>query len=94
LIVLKSGSEIQSLERSQFASVTASIVFSSLKEKSWSVKLMEGSALDSDGHVRTRFCEDCKSNTELIAINTANPRLVLLGCSDRKCQHRLVKFET
>lgn len=93
--MLKDISQIQSLGASQSLSLTSNAIFSNLKEKSWSVKLIFGSHYDADnGHVRAGYCGDCRSNTELIAVNSASPRLVLLGCSDRKCQHRLIKFET
>jgi hypothetical protein len=93
--VLNGISRIQSLGESQSVGLASNIVFSNRKEKSWSVKLVSGSYYDTNnGHVRSGYCGDCRSNAELIAVNSANPRLVLLGCSDRKCHHRLIKFET
>ena len=91
--MLNSISRNQSIGESQSISIISNTVFSNLKEKSWSVKLVSGSYYDiNNGHVRAGYCGDCRSNTELITVNSANPRLVLLGCSDRKCQHRLIKF--
>jgi hypothetical protein len=61
------------------------------KEKSWSVKLVEG--FITDNKVRTEHCEDCDSISQIVAINNADPNLALYGCSNRKCKHILMRMK-
>ena len=61
-----------------------------LKEKSWSVLLEHGYILD--GQVRAERCEKCKSTTEILISNFNNPNLLLFGCKDSKCRHKLLRL--
>ena len=42
--------------------------------------------------VRTRQCEGCKSTSEVLVTNFSNPNLLLYGCKDSKCKHRLLRL--
>ena len=64
------------------------------KEKSWSVKVIDGYSSDDIGSIKTSRCGDCMSKPVLIAVNPSNPRLVLLGCQDCKCLHKVIRYET
>ncbi len=66
-------------------------MFYSFKEKSWSVRLVEGYVLNDQ--VRAERCENCKSTAEVLAANHNNPNLLLYGCRDSKCKHRLVRVD-
>lgn len=61
------------------------------KEKSWSVLLIKGYILDDQ--VRAKRCEHCKSITEVLTKNYNNPNLLLYGCKDSKCRHRLLRLD-
>jgi hypothetical protein len=61
-----------------------------LREKSWSVKLIEGNI--SQNKVRGNHCEGCLNNCDLMVNNYTNPNLVLFGCRARKCQHKLIRL--
>lgn len=43
--------------------------------------------------VRAQRCENCKSITEVLATNFSNPNLMLFGCKDSKCKHRLLRLD-
>ena len=60
------------------------------KEKSWSVRLAQSYIIKDQ--VRANFCQDCKSVSEIIVRNFNNPNLVLYGCKDIKCKHRLLRL--
>ncbi len=66
-------------------------MFYSIKEKSWSVLLVRGYVLNNE--VRAIRCENCKSTTEVLAANHHNPNLLLYGCKDAKCRHRMVRLD-
>ena len=60
------------------------------KEKSWSVKVVDG--FITNNRVRTQQCENCDSTSYLVAINHADPNLTLFGCGNRKCKHILMRM--
>jgi hypothetical protein len=66
-------------------------MFSSIREKSWSVLLVRGHI--SNDQVRGKRCENCKSTTEVLVANHSNPNLLLYGCKDNKCKHRLLRLD-
>lgn len=66
-------------------------MFYSVKEKSWSVLLIKGYVLNDE--VRAIRCENCKSTTEVLTANHHNPNLLLYGCKDTKCRHRMVRLD-
>ncbi len=66
-------------------------MFTSTKEKSWSVLLLKGYVLNDQ--VRAERCENCKSTTEVLTKNYSNPNLLLYGCKDTKCKHRLLRLD-
>ena len=66
-------------------------VFYSFKEKSWSVLLVKGYVQNDE--VRAIRCENCKSTTEVLTANHHNPNLLLYGCKDAKCRHRMVRLD-
>lgn len=43
--------------------------------------------------VRAERCQNCKSTTEVLTANYSNPNLLLYGCKDSKCKHRLLRLE-
>jgi hypothetical protein len=61
------------------------------KEKSWSVLLVKGYVRNDQ--VRAERCENCKSTTEVLTTNHGNPNLLLYGCKDSKCKHRMLKLD-
>ncbi len=61
------------------------------KEKSWSVKLVEGYVLNN--LVRSDHCKGCASNTNLVVNNTGTPDLLLYGCNGHKCKHILIRMK-
>ena len=61
------------------------------REKSWSVRLINGYVLDSK--VRADQCRDCDSNTKLVVGNNSNPDLLLYGCNGHKCKHILIRLK-
>jgi hypothetical protein len=63
----------------------------SIKEKSWSVLLLDGYVLKDE--VRADRCLNCKSTAEVLALNPSNPNLLLYGCKDTKCKHRLLRID-
>jgi len=66
-------------------------MFYSIKEKSWSVLLIKGYVCNDQ--VRAKRCENCKSTTEALTTNHHNPNLLLYGCRDSKCKHRLLRLD-
>ncbi|HKM59248.1 MAG TPA: hypothetical protein VJY36_00085 [Candidatus Bathyarchaeia archaeon] len=66
-------------------------MFTSFKEKPWSVLLLQGYVLDDQ--VRAPQCTNCKSNAHPLTVNYGNPNLCLYGCQDTKCKHRLLRFD-
>ena len=66
-------------------------MLSTIKEKSWSVMLINGHL--SNDQVRAKRCENCKSTSQVIAGNYGNPHLFLYGCEDSKCRHRLLRLD-
>ncbi len=66
-------------------------MFQSVKEKSWSVRLLNGYVVDDE--VRSDKCENCKSKTEILVSNYTNPNLLLYGCKDNKCKHRFLRID-
>jgi hypothetical protein len=61
------------------------------REKSWSVLLVKGYVRNDQ--VRAERCENCKSTTEVLTANHGNPNLLLYGCKDSKCKHRMLKLD-
>ncbi len=66
-------------------------MFYSLKEKSWSVLLIKGFVCNDQ--VRAARCENCKSTTEVLTANHHNPNLLLCGCKESKCKHRMLRLD-
>ena len=66
-------------------------MLSSFKEKSWSVMLVRGYILNNQ--VRAERCENCKSISQALTTNCSNPNLLLYGCKDSKCKHRLMRLD-
>lgn len=66
-------------------------MFSTVKEKSWSVQLVKGYVLNDE--VRAERCLNCKSTTQVLAASYHNPNLLLYGCSNSKCKHRLLRLD-
>lgn len=61
------------------------------KEKSWSVFLSDGYVIDNQ--VMSGRCQNCKSTAEILRVNFNNPNLVLYGCKDGRCMHRLLRLD-
>jgi hypothetical protein len=66
-------------------------MYYNFKEKSWSVLLTKGYVVNDQ--VRAERCENCKSTTEALTSNYGNPNLLLYGCKDIKCKHRMLKLD-
>jgi hypothetical protein len=66
-------------------------MLNSVKEKSWSVLLIKGHVLNDQ--VRAERCENCKSTSKVLTTNFSNPNLLLYGCKDSKCRHRLLRSD-
>jgi len=66
-------------------------MLSPFKEKSWSILLVRGYVLDDQ--VRALQCENCKSITHVLTANFGNPNLILFGCTEAKCRHRLLRLD-
>jgi hypothetical protein len=64
------------------------IDFRLTKEKSWSVRIVEGQLLD--GKVRAKQCSQCKHSGNLVAIGRGNSNSTLYGCAENKCRHVLI----
>jgi hypothetical protein len=62
----------------------------SFKDKS-SVMLVKGYVFNTN--VRARQCEDCRSISEVLVTNFTNPNLLLYGCKDSKCKHRIMRLD-
>jgi hypothetical protein len=65
-------------------------VITSLKDKPLSVFLLKG--FISDNQVRAQPCEKCKAISEVITVNHSNPNLLLYGCKDTKCKHKILRL--
>jgi hypothetical protein len=63
----------------------------SFKDKS-SVMLVKAYVLNNY-NVKAIQCEDCKSISEVLVTNFTNPNLLLYGCKDSKCKHRLMRLD-
>jgi hypothetical protein len=70
---------------------SAGVVMSVTKEKSWSVKLVEGSVLSDQ--VRAEKCKGCDRIPQLIVGNDDESNLVLYGCVSQKCRHSLIRVD-
>jgi len=66
-------------------------MYHNIKEKSWSVRLIEGYVLNDQ--VRAQRCENCRSTTEILVANYGNPNLLLYGCKESKCKHRMLRLD-
>jgi hypothetical protein len=66
-------------------------MYVNFKEKSWSVLLIKGYVMNDQ--VRAERCENCRSTTEKLTANQGNPNLLLYGCKDIKCRHRMLKLD-
>ena len=62
-----------------------------VKEKSWKVLLMKGYVLND--HVKSEQCENCKSISQVLTTNFSDPNLLLYGCKDSKCRHRMLRLD-
>ncbi|MGD6805952.1 MAG: hypothetical protein ACQCN4_03225 [Candidatus Bathyarchaeia archaeon] len=76
---------------SWFCSADGFLMFFHVKEKSWSVRLVEGYVLNDQ--VRADRCVNCRSTTEVLVANYNNPNLLLYGCKDSKCKHRILRLD-
>jgi len=65
-------------------------MLSIFKEKSWSVRLVDGYILGNQ--VRGMHCDNCDGISKLVANNFGNPNMVLFGCNGHKCKHRLIRL--
>jgi hypothetical protein len=65
--------------------------FRLIKEKSWSVRIVEGQLLD--GKVRATQCSECKRSCELVTVGCGNSNSMLYGCTENKCRHVLIHFK-
>ncbi len=43
--------------------------------------------------VRADRCVNCKSTTIALTANHHNPNLLLYGCKDSKCKHRMLRLD-
>jgi hypothetical protein len=66
--------------------------FRLIKEKSWSVRIVQGELLD--GKVRAKQCLQCKHSCNLVAIECRNSNSILYGCSGSKCPHVLIHVKS
>jgi hypothetical protein len=66
-------------------------MYHNIKEKSWSVRLIEGYVLNDQ--VRAQRCENCRCTTEILVANYGNPNLLLYGCKESKCKHRMLRLD-
>lgn len=46
-----------------------------------------------NNQVRAERCENCKSTSEVLITNFGNPNLLLYGCKDSKCKHRMMRLD-
>ncbi len=65
-------------------------MLSFVKDKSWSVRLVDGYILGNQ--VRGKNCGNCESISKLVANNFGNPNMVLYGCNGHKCKHKLIRL--
>jgi hypothetical protein len=63
-----------------------------IKEKSWSVRIVEGQLLD--GKIRAKQCSQCKHSCDLVTIGRGNPNSILYGCTGSKCRHVLIHVKS
>jgi hypothetical protein len=63
----------------------------SVREKSLSVFLMKGYI--SNNQVKAQRCENCKAISEVLTVNYGNPNLLLYGCRDTKCKHKILRLD-
>jgi len=63
----------------------------SVKDKALSVFLTKGYVLNDQ--VRAECCETCKSTCDVLTINHNDPNLMLYGCKNTKCKHRLLRLD-
>ncbi len=68
----------------------AAFFMSFAKQKSWSVKLLQGYV--EKGKVRIKRCGDCNSTAHLVAENLGKPELLLFGCHSLKCKGLLLRL--
>ena len=62
-----------------------------IKEKSWSVKIVNGYVLNNQ--VRSDLCKDCAATPTLVVGNYGDPDLLLYGCNGHKCKHVLIRMK-
>jgi len=65
--------------------------FGLIKEKSWSVRIVEGHL--QEGKIRAKQCSQCKHSCDLVAIGRGNSNSLLYGCAESKCRHVLIHVE-
>jgi len=66
-------------------------MLSLLKEKSWSIRLIDGYI--SGNQVRSKSCGNCESVSRLVANNYGDPNMVLYGCTGHKCKNKLIRLK-
>jgi hypothetical protein len=62
----------------------------SIKSKSMSVFLVKGTILNN--RVKSNRCENCNAVSKVLAVNFANPNVLLYGCMDKKCKQKILKL--
>jgi hypothetical protein len=67
------------------------IDFRVIKEKSWSVRIVEGQLLE--GKIRAKQYSQCKHSYDLVAIGCGKSNSILYGCVESKCKHVLIHVE-
>lgn len=70
--------------------ICGAVTLNLAKEKSWSVKLVDGYVLGSQ--VRAERCRGCQATAKLVAGNDSDKNLVLFGCNSQKCRHMLIRM--
>lgn len=70
-------------------SKSGSLMFQCFKDKS-SVMLLKGYVFNDT--VKAMQCQDCRSISEVLVTNFNNPNLLLYGCKDSKCKHKILRL--
>jgi hypothetical protein len=61
-----------------------------VKEKSWSVRLVDGYV--QNNQITSEQCKGCDCVTKLVVGNNGDNNLVLYGCDGHKCKHTLIRM--
>jgi hypothetical protein len=62
-----------------------------VKEKSWSVRLVDGYVQNCQ--ITSEQCKGCDCVTKLVVANNHDHNLVLYGCDGHKCKHTLIRMK-